>query len=118
MGNNENDPDEGPRDLSEMALSPLDRDLDGRVSLEYFLQSVQNDYLLMEIFESCLPSGARAAAVLAVLSRNGTLPISVPPLLREVVIRLHDKMSCSFFCTVYLPISPVEVITSIGTLLS
>ncbi|XP_046461948.1 EF-hand calcium-binding domain-containing protein 1-like [Daphnia pulex] len=79
MGNNEDDPDEGPRDLSEMALSLLDRDLDGRVSLEDFLQSVQNDYLLMEILGSCLPSGARAAAVLAALSGNGTLPISVPP---------------------------------------
>ena len=79
MGNNEDDPDEGPRDLSEMALSLLDRDMDGRVSLEDFLQSVQNDDLLMEILGSCLPSGARAAAVLAALSGNGTLPISVPP---------------------------------------
>jgi hypothetical protein len=53
MGNNEDDPDEGPRDLSEMALSLLDRDLDGRVTC---LQSVQNDYFLMEILGSCSAS--------------------------------------------------------------
>lgn len=79
MGNNEDDPDEGARDLSEMALSLLDRDMDGRVSVEDFLQSVQNDYLLMEILGSCLPSAARAAAVLAALSGNGSLSISIPP---------------------------------------
>lgn len=78
MGNNEDDPDEGARDLSEMALNLLDRDLDGRVSLEDFLQSVQNDYLLMEILGSCLPSASRAAAVLAALSGNGPLPIPLP----------------------------------------
>ena len=81
MGINEDDPDEGARDLSEMALSLLDRDTDGRVSLEDCLQSIQNDYLLMEISESCLPSGARAAAVLAALSGNGSgiFPTCLPP---------------------------------------
>lgn len=81
MGNNEDDPDEGARDLSEMALNLLDRDTDGRVSLEDFLQSVQSDYLLLEVLGSCLPSAARAAAVLAALSGNGSLPISslAPP---------------------------------------
>ena len=68
MGNNEDDPDEGPRDLSEIALGLLDRDQDGRVSIEDFLQSVQDDNLLLEVLGSCLPSGARAAAVLAALS--------------------------------------------------
>lgn len=81
MGNNEDDPDEGARDLSEMALGLLDRDMDGRVSLEDFIQSVHNDYLLMEILGSCLPSASRAAAVLAALSGNGTLNITIanPP---------------------------------------
>lgn len=79
MGSNEDDPDEGARDLSDMALSLLDRDHDGRVSLEDFLQSVQEDNLLLEILGSCLPSVARAAAVLAALSGRGTVPISLPP---------------------------------------
>ncbi len=78
MGNNEDDPDEGARDLSEMALNLLDRDLDGKVSIEDFLQSVQDDNLLLEILGSCLPSSARAAAVLAALGGNGTFSILLP----------------------------------------
>ena len=77
MGINEDDPDEGARDLSEMALSLLDRDTDGRVSLEDFLQSIQNDYLLMEISESCLPSGARAAAIAAAMEVGSSLRVSL-----------------------------------------
>ena len=46
MGNNEDDPDEGPRDLSEMALSLLDRDLDGRV---WCLQSVPKYWDLVRL---------------------------------------------------------------------
>ena len=38
MGNNEDDPDEGARDLSEMALSLLDRDMDGRVAMEVAME--------------------------------------------------------------------------------
>ena len=79
MGSNEDDPDEGARDLSDMALNLLDRDLDGRVSLEDFLTSVQEDRLLLEILGSCLPSAARAAAVLAALGGRGSAPITLPP---------------------------------------
>ena len=68
MGNNEDDPDEGPRDLSEIALGLLDRDNDGRVSLEDFLQSVQDDNLLLEVLGSCLPSGARALEIQKICS--------------------------------------------------
>lgn len=79
MGNTEDDPDEGARDLSEMALNLLDKDLDGKVSLDDFLRSVHEDNLLLEILGSCLPSAARAAAVLAALSNNGKIPLSLLP---------------------------------------
>lgn len=75
MGNAEDDPDEGARDLSEMALNLLDHDQDGRVSLEDFLQSVQEDNLLLESLGSCLPSASRAAAVLAALGGQGSVPM-------------------------------------------
>ena len=68
--NAEEDPDEGARDLSEMAIRLLDKDMDGRVSMSDFLASVNEDSLLMEILGPCLPSAARAAAILSALNNN------------------------------------------------
>ncbi len=68
--NHEDDPDEGARDLSDIAISLLDKDGDGRISLDDFIASVQADPLLLEILGPCLPTPSRAAAVLAALGSN------------------------------------------------
>ena len=66
----EDDPDEGARDLSEIAVTLLDRDGDGRISLDDYLTSIQSDPLLLEVVGPCLPTSSRAAAVLAALGSN------------------------------------------------
>ena len=72
-GNVEDDPDEGARDLSDMAIALLDKDKDGRVSMTDFLASVNEDNLLLEILGPCLPSAARATAVLSALNSSLSL---------------------------------------------
>ena len=72
-GNAEDDPDEGARDLTEIAIALLDKDMDGRVSMADFLTSVSEDSLLLEILGPCLPSAARAAAILSALSSSLSL---------------------------------------------
>lgn len=51
----EEDPDEGIKDLVEIALKKMDKDHDSRLSLSDFQQSVQADPLLLECFGQCLP---------------------------------------------------------------
>ena len=51
----EEDPDEGIKDLVEIALKKMDKDHDSRLSFSDFFQSVQADPLLLECFGQCLP---------------------------------------------------------------
>lgn len=49
------DPDEGAKDLAEIVLKKLDKDKDGKVSLEDYKLSVEEEPLLLEAFGRCLP---------------------------------------------------------------
>jgi len=51
----EEDPDEGVRDLVECALKKLDTDQDSRVSFEDYTKAVHKDELLLECLGPCLP---------------------------------------------------------------
>ncbi|XP_051992634.1 calaxin isoform X2 [Xyrauchen texanus] len=51
----EEDPDEGVKDLVEIALKKLDYDHDGKVSYADFEKTVRNENLLLEAFGNCLP---------------------------------------------------------------
>lgn len=50
------DPEEGARELSELALRQLDTDKDGKVSLQDYKQAVMRDPLLLEALGRCLPA--------------------------------------------------------------
>lgn len=50
------DPDEGVKDLIEIVLRKLDKDKDGKISLEDYRQSVLEEPLLLEAFGRCLPN--------------------------------------------------------------
>lgn len=63
----EEDPEEGVRDLSEMALKKLDVDHDGKVSFSDYEATVQEEPLLLEVFGQVLPSSESAAAFLLTL---------------------------------------------------
>ncbi|XP_043486402.1 EF-hand calcium-binding domain-containing protein 1 [Polistes fuscatus] len=52
----EEDPDEGIRDLSELALKKLDVDRDGKISFEDYETAVKKEPLLLEAFGQCLPT--------------------------------------------------------------
>ena len=56
QGNTEEDGDEGVKDLIEMTVKKMDYDKDGRISLEDFTKTVEEDILLLEAFGICLPS--------------------------------------------------------------
>lgn len=49
------DPDEGAKDLAELVMRKLDKDKDGKVSLEDYQLSVTEEPLLLEAFGRCLP---------------------------------------------------------------
>ncbi|XP_050536858.1 calaxin isoform X2 [Daktulosphaira vitifoliae] len=51
------DPDEGVKELVEIVLKKMDRDNDAKLSFEDFSSSVNNQSLLLEAFGQCLPSG-------------------------------------------------------------
>ncbi|XP_055076596.1 calaxin [Misgurnus anguillicaudatus] len=51
----EEDPDEGVKDLVEIALKKMDYDHDGRVSYADFKKAVRDENLLLEAFGNCLP---------------------------------------------------------------
>lgn len=63
----EEDPEEGVRDLSEMALKKLDIDHDGKVSFFDYQSTVQEEPLLLEAFGQVLPTPESAAAFLLTL---------------------------------------------------
>lgn len=50
------DPDEGVKDLVELALRKLDGDKDGKVSFDDFQAAVDKEPLLLEAFGQCLPA--------------------------------------------------------------
>ncbi|KAF5274587.1 hypothetical protein FQA39_LY07199 [Lamprigera yunnana] len=49
------DPDEGAKDLTEIVMRKLDKDKDGKVSLNDYQLSVLEEPLLLEAFGRCLP---------------------------------------------------------------
>lgn len=63
------DPDEGVKDLVEIVMRKLDRDRDGRVSLDDFRGSVEEEPLLLEAFGTCLPSERFKDTFLATLKQ-------------------------------------------------
>ncbi|NXV75443.1 EFCB1 protein, partial [Atlantisia rogersi] len=51
----EEDPDEGIKDLIDIALKKMDYDHDGKLSLTDFEKAVKDENLLLEAFGPCLP---------------------------------------------------------------
>ncbi|CAI5690536.1 unnamed protein product [Oreochromis niloticus] len=56
---NEEDPDEGIKDLVEIILKKMDYDHDGKLSFEDFEKAVKDENLLLEAFGTCLPDFRR-----------------------------------------------------------
>ncbi|XP_018782932.1 PREDICTED: EF-hand calcium-binding domain-containing protein 1-like isoform X1 [Bactrocera latifrons] len=50
------DPDEGVKDLVEIVLKKFDLDKDGKVSIEDFMSTLEAEPLLLQAFGQCLPS--------------------------------------------------------------
>ncbi|XP_072764412.1 calaxin-like [Anoplolepis gracilipes] len=63
----EEDPDEGVKDLSELALKKLDVDHDGKISFRDYETAIKEEPLLLEAFGQCLPTEENCAAFLATL---------------------------------------------------
>lgn len=61
------DPEEGVRDLVELALRKLDVDKDGKISYQDFLQAVTEEPLLLEAFGQCLPADAACQTFVSTL---------------------------------------------------
>ncbi|XP_041366243.1 EF-hand calcium-binding domain-containing protein 1-like [Gigantopelta aegis] len=66
----EDDPDEGVKELVEIALKKLDVDHDGRCSLDDFRSAVQTDNLLLEALGPCLPPSCRRNNFLQLVKGN------------------------------------------------
>ncbi|XP_067854250.1 calaxin isoform X2 [Heptranchias perlo] len=58
----EEDPDEGVKDLVEIALKKMDYDHDNKVSYTDFEKAVKDENLLLEAFGPCLPDTKSALA--------------------------------------------------------
>lgn len=63
----EEDPDEGVKDLSELALKKLDVDHDGKISFRDYEIAIKEEPLLLEAFGQCLPTEESCSAFLATL---------------------------------------------------
>lgn len=61
------DPDEGVKDLVEIALKKLDHDKDGKLSFADFKATVTEEPLLLEAFGQCLPSESATVSFLSTL---------------------------------------------------
>ncbi|XP_055606790.1 calaxin-like [Uranotaenia lowii] len=61
------DPDEGVKDLIEIALRKLDMDKDGKVSFQDYQEAITEEPLLLEAFGQCLPSDRATASFLSTL---------------------------------------------------
>ncbi|RZF35216.1 hypothetical protein LSTR_LSTR014010 [Laodelphax striatellus] len=63
----DDDPDEGVRDLVELAVRKMDADRDGKLSQNDFRAAVSDEPLLLEAFGQCLPTHTAAETFLATL---------------------------------------------------
>nr|XP_013099272.1 unnamed protein product [Stomoxys calcitrans] len=61
------DPDEGVKDLVEIVLKKFDIDKDGKVSLEDFMATVAAQPLLIEAFGQCLPTDSAIVSFFSTL---------------------------------------------------
>ncbi|XP_055535146.1 calaxin isoform X2 [Wyeomyia smithii] len=61
------DPDEGVKDLVEIALRKLDMDKDGKVSFQDYQEAIAEEPLLLEAFGQCLPSDRATVSFLSTL---------------------------------------------------
>lgn len=61
------DPDEGVKDLVEIALKKLDHDKDGKLNFSDFQHTVSEEPLLLEAFGQCLPSESATVSFLSTL---------------------------------------------------
>lgn len=61
------DPDEGVKDLVELALRKMDYDRDGKVSFHDFKAAVTDEPLLLEAFGQCLPADGACQTFLSTL---------------------------------------------------
>ncbi|XP_054269069.1 calaxin [Macrosteles quadrilineatus] len=61
------DPDEGVRDLVELALRKMDYDRDGKISFQDFKTAVTEEPLLLEAFGQCLPADTACQTFLSTL---------------------------------------------------
>ncbi|EDX02303.2 uncharacterized protein LOC6525359 isoform X1 [Drosophila yakuba] len=61
------DPDEGVKDLVEIVLKKFDLDKDGKVSLEDFMGTVTAEPLLIEAFGQCLPTDSAVVSFFSTL---------------------------------------------------
>ncbi|KAH8420295.1 hypothetical protein KR009_008825, partial [Drosophila setifemur] len=61
------DPDEGVKDLVEIVLKKFDLDKDGKVSMEDFMGTVTAEPLLIEAFGQCLPTDSAVVSFFSTL---------------------------------------------------
>lgn len=61
------DPDEGVKDLVEITLKKFDIDKDGKISFADFQSAVNDEPLLLEAFGQCLPSESATVSFLSTL---------------------------------------------------
>ena len=85
----EDDPEEYYHDLIEFALTLMDRDKDGVISQQDFVDSVILEPLLMEVFGDCMPNANSAQALEILFRQNSketeTFSYQQNPLLLDLV---------------------------------
>ena len=64
------DPEEGVRDLVDLAMRKMDGDKDGKLSYQDYLQAVTSEPLLLEAFGQCLPADLACQAFIMTLTGN------------------------------------------------
>ncbi|XP_065344036.1 calaxin-like isoform X1 [Cloeon dipterum] len=61
------DPEEGVRDLTDVALRKMDVDRDGKLSFNDYVEAIKQEPLLLEAFGPCLPSEQTCESFIATL---------------------------------------------------
>jgi Ca2+-binding EF-hand superfamily protein len=64
------DPEEGVRDLTDMAIRKMDIDRDGKLSYEDYVEAIAQEPLLLEAFGPCLPSELTCETFLTILLKT------------------------------------------------
>jgi len=64
------DPDEGVRELVDIVLRKMDSDKDSKLSFEDFSTSVNKQSLLLEAFGQCLPTREMSESFVNSISNN------------------------------------------------